>query len=78
VELFEISDFRNFRYSDSLRQYVGDRLTRAAIQIDAKRGLKLMLDAESEFETFKKMHKIAVRFGLGQPDRGSYFPSKKG
>ena len=62
---------------DSLDASIGDQLTNAAIQIDAKRKLKLVLDADQEFRCFKEKHRIALKFGLARPARGWYFPNNR-
>ena len=60
---------------DELKAKIGNQLTNAATQIDAKRKLGLVLDAENEFKIFKEQHRIADKFKLVR-DRGWYFPDK--
>jgi hypothetical protein len=73
-EFFGKEDEDSFPGFAALKARVGDVLTAACGQIDAKRKLGFKLDADRDFEEMCKMHKLACKFSLADHDRGSYFP----
>lgn len=73
---FQISSFEKLQTLEIIATYVGDELRKRAIQINAKRGMKLLIDAEKEFQEFKEMHAAALKFGLARPDKNWYFEER--
>jgi len=60
--------------ADVLKAAIGAHLTKAAIQIDAKHGGGLVLDAERERGQFNRLHAACLKFGLADPVRRNYYP----
>jgi len=73
---FQIRSFEKLQTWEMMAAYVGDELRKRAIQINAKRGMKLLIDAEKEFQEFKEMHAAALKFGLARPDKNWYFEER--
>jgi hypothetical protein len=73
---FQIRSFEKLQTLEIIAAYVGDELRKRAIQINAKRGMKLLIDAEKELQEFKEMHAAALKFGLARPDKNWYFEER--